>query len=185
YVLQTRDVKEIQVQVKRGKEVLPDLITLKAEEDRTWPLEDRGMLLQPDWRLQKAANLGDALGMGMHRTVSFIKQLYGQLVSIVTGRVSAKTLGGPIIITKVAYQIAGSDFFEFLLFLGIISVNLAVINFLPIPVLDGGHMVFLIYEKIRGRPASEQMRAAATYLGLALILSLMAFVIYLDVKRIL
>ncbi|HZT81812.1 MAG TPA: site-2 protease family protein, partial [Gemmataceae bacterium] len=81
------------------------------------------------------------------------------------------------------YNLAGEDWPMFFLFLGMISINLAVINFLPIPVLDGGHMVFLVYEKLRGRPASEHVRLAATYLGLLFILSLMAFVIYLDVKR--
>ena len=69
-------------------------------------------------------------------------------------------------------------------FLGIISVSVAVINFLPIPVLDGGHMVFLIYEKLRGRPATEQVRLALTYVGVLLILSLMVFVLFLDVKGI-
>ena len=68
--------------------------------------------------------------------------------------------------------------------LGIIGVNLAVINFLPIPVLDGGHMVFLIYEWIRGKPAPETIRIGATYVGLAVILSLMILVIYLDVKKV-
>ena len=67
--------------------------------------------------------------------------------------------------------------------MAIISINLAIVNFLPIPVLDGGHMVFLIYEKICSRPASKQIRIATTYLGLALIVSLMVFVIYLDLKR--
>src|SRR5207248_2822053 len=69
------------------------------------------------------------------------------------------------------------------LILGMISINLAVINFLPIPVLDGGHMVFLLYERLRGRPAPEQVRYAATFVGLALIGSLMLFVLYLDAKR--
>jgi regulator of sigma E protease len=64
-----------------------------------------------------------------------------------------------------------------------ISVNLAVVNFLPVPVLDGGHMVFLIYEKLRGRPASEGVRLGLTYLGLLLILSLMAFALFVDVRR--
>ena len=71
----------------------------------------------------------------------------------------------------------------FVMFLGMISINLAVINFLPIPVLDGGHMVFLLYERLRGRPAPEQVRYAATFVGLALIGSLMLFVLYLDAKR--
>jgi regulator of sigma E protease len=58
-----------------------------------------------------------------------------------------------------------------------------VVNFLPIPVLDGGHMVFLVYEKLRGKPPSEGVRAVATYLGLAIILCLMVFVFYLDISR--
>ena len=182
--LQTQaDYKEVQLRVKRDKTQLDEPITLRAEEDKSWPLRDRGLLFMPDWRWQKADNLGEAMGLGMHKTANFIKQVYFHLVSIMTRRVSPEMLGGPITIARAAYKIAGSDFYEFLLFLGIISVNLAVINFLPIPVLDGGHIVFLIYEKLRGKPASEQVRAAATYVGLALILCLMVFVLYLDVKR--
>ena len=88
-------------------------------------------------------------------------------------------------IATVAYRIAGIDFWEFLFFLGLISVNLAVINFLPIPVLDGGHMVFLIYEKIRGKPASEAVRSGATCAGLLMLASLMLFVLFLDIKQLL
>ena len=64
-----------------------------------------------------------------------------------------------------------------------ISVNLAVVNFLPIPLLDGGHMVFLIWEAIRGKPASEQVRAIAMYAGLIFLACLMLGVVYLDLKR--
>ena len=100
------------------------------------------------------------------------------------GRISVKTLSGPLTIATVSYRIAGEDFWQFLLFLGMISVNLAVVNFLPIPVLDGGHAVFLILEKILGRPVPERIFAFAMYTGLFLILSLMVFVIVLDVRRI-
>ena len=78
---------------------------------------------------------------------------------------------------------ASEDPYGFLLLLAILSINLAVVNFLPIPLLDGGHMVFLIYEKIRGKPPSENVRAIATYIGLAMLLSLMVYVFYLDIKR--
>jgi regulator of sigma E protease len=89
-------------------------------------------------------------------------------------------LQGPIAISVVAYHLAGEGFFEFLNFLGIISVSLAVINFLPIPLLDGGHMAFLCYEWVRGKPAPEQVQVALMYLGLLLILSLMFFAFYVD-----
>jgi regulator of sigma E protease len=71
-----------------------------------------------------------------------------------------------------------------LLFLTMLSANLAIVNFLPIPVLDGGHMVFLAYEGIFRRPVTEKVQVALTYAGLLFILGLMAFVIFLDVSRI-
>src|SRR5437870_13169442 len=102
---------------------------------------------------------------------------------IITRTISVDNLGGPVTIARVAYKIAGMDFWEFVFFLGLISVNLAVLNFLPIPVLDGGHMVFLVYEKLRGKPASEGVRIGATYAGLLLLGCLMIFVLVLDVRR--
>ena len=74
---------------------------------------------------------------------------------MIIGRIAVDNLGGPLTIAYGTYRFAGMDFAEFVFFLGLISINLAVVNFLPIPVLDGGHMVFLIYEKLRGKPASE------------------------------
>jgi regulator of sigma E protease len=102
---------------------------------------------------------------------------------MLTGRLSAKNLIGPLGIAKVAYRFASLDTWEFIFFLGLISVNLAVVNFLPMPVLDGGHMVFLLYEKLRGKPASEGVRVATTYAGLVMILSLLLFVLWLDFTR--
>jgi regulator of sigma E protease len=67
--------------------------------------------------------------------------------------------------------------------MGLISINLAVVNFLPIPVLDGGHMMFLLYEWVRGKPAPASVQVALTYLGLAAVLGLMLFVIGLDIWR--
>jgi regulator of sigma E protease len=161
-------------------------VVLDGEEDKqNWFSPDRGLLFEYDTRLQKADNLVDAMLMGTRRTGRLISQIYQNLLAMADGRISfPKNASGPLSIAAVSYDIAGESFQLFVLFLGMISVNLAVINFLPIPVLDGGHMVFLIYEKVRGRPAPEQVRFAATFVGLAIIGSLMLFVIYLDVKRI-
>ena len=71
-----------------------------------------------------------------------------------------------------------------LLFLTFLSANLAIVNFLPIPILDGGHMLFLAYEGIFRRPVSERVQLVLTYAGLIMILGLMLFVIFLDVGRI-
>jgi membrane-associated protease RseP (regulator of RpoE activity) len=183
WYLQLSEHKEIQVRVKRPDEDVKDPITLTAEEDRTWPLVSRGLNLQTDYKLQKASSLGEALAMGGRETRDMIVLMYLQLRSLATGRVSVKGIGGPIEIGMQGFFFAQTGNFELLLFLGIISINLAVVNFLPIPILDGGHMVFLIYEKLRGRPPTEKARVIATYIGLAAIGFLMLFVFYQDIQK--
>ena len=95
----------------------------------------------------------------------------------------AKALGGPGMIVGTAYAAAGRNDGVFLLFLCLISANLAVVNFLPIPVLDGGHMVFLLYEAIARRKPNEKVQVVLSYIGFGLILALMFWVIFLDVVR--
>jgi regulator of sigma E protease len=182
-MLQFVDVPKVELRIQRDDHTEEKI--LEAKEDKRWPRDDRGLLFIPDDRLQKADNLGQAMTMGMSETWNFTYQIFGNLRAIFTGRVSVGNVMGPLGIAQTAFGLAGDDFNQFLIFLGIIGVNLAVINFLPIPVLDGGHMVFLIYEWVRGKPAPESIRIGATYVGLALILSLMILVIYLDVKRVL
>jgi regulator of sigma E protease len=176
--IQSYDFKKVNIRIDRDKMEL----AVTAEEDHTWPQYERGLLLAADDRLERADSLGQALTMGVRKTKNFILQILGNIRSVITGRVSYKVLGGPIMIAGVAFQFA-DDIYKFLIFLGIIGVNLAVVNFLPIPVLDGGHMVFLIYEKLRGKPAPERFRVAATMLGVALILFLMVFFTYQDVLK--
>jgi regulator of sigma E protease len=187
--LVAQDDYDVQVKVRRGKELvaLPqgddEGPALTAVEDPTWPVARRGLAFQPLTRLQKADSTLAALGMGVQRTGDFIRQILMGLRSLVTRRVSTDQLAGPVDIAVIAFEAAGQDPYQLLLFLGMISVNLAVVNFLPIPVLDGGHMVFLVYEWIRGRKPPEGVQNSATYVGVAFILSLMVFVIYLGLKR--
>jgi regulator of sigma E protease len=106
--------------------------------------------------------------------------VYRFLHKLTSNQISPRLLGGPIEIAKQAGRHAQEGFSRLLLFLTMLSANLAVVNFLPIPVLDGGHMVFLAYELVRGKPPSEGVVAVLSYLGLALILTLMLFVFGLD-----
>ena len=183
-----QNAPEIDIRVKRGDEVIGLTLkgrplTLKGRPEPELPLDDRGLIFQLEVEVQKATDVPDAIRLGALRTVRFIKTVYMNLYGYINGRISVKTLSGPLTIANVSYKLAGEDFWQFLLFLGMISVNLAVVNFLPIPVLDGGHMVFLILEKILGRPVPERMFAIAMYTGLFLILSLMVFVLFLDAGR--
>src|SRR5262249_27635666 len=126
----------------------------------------------------------DAVGLGLRDTYSTILELFTGLRSMATGGVSVeKSLGGPVMIATIAYQYASIDFWEFVFFVGMISINIAVINFLPIPVLDGATMLFLTSELIRGKRAPENVRVGATYAALLFIAALFLFVLYLDISR--
>jgi regulator of sigma E protease len=181
--LQQDEWKTVSLRIEReGNPQEP--ISVAARVDETWPRTERGLILpNPEVQLQRANNFAQAIGYGIQRTYRGIVQIVLFLEAIVTRRVSPKAIGGPISIAKFAYRAASQDIYSLLLFLGVISINLAVFNFLPIPILDGGHMVFLLYEKIAGAPAPEAVRAIATYIGLMLILALMTFVIWVDVTR--
>jgi regulator of sigma E protease len=183
--LQRQPPHRLDLRVQRGESTLE--VSLEARPDTQHPQEDRGLLLARDYRIQKADGLAEAVSLGTWRVIRFIKYVYMSLYGMIapSGRISPKTMSGPLTIANVSYRVAGEDFWQFLLFIGMISVNLAVVNFLPIPVLDGGHMVFLILEKILGRPVPERLFHIAMYVGLAIILGLMIFVIALDIQRLL
>jgi membrane-associated protease RseP (regulator of RpoE activity) len=182
---QPASIKKVEVIIRRdGEESEPLELTLV--EDPSWPLrtpDALGLLLAEDRHLHRAESMMEALREGGKETWGFITNIYLGLSRLLTGRVSPKTLGGPIEIVSSTFTLAHHDPYKLILFLGILSINLAVVNFLPIPLLDGGHMVFLIYEKLRGKPASEQVRAIAAYIGLAILLTLMVYVVIIDGQR--
>jgi regulator of sigma E protease len=181
--VQLNDYRDVQIKVSSPDRESQEPITLTAREDESWPLVSRGILLIADFNVQKADNFGEALILGARDTRDMIVNMYLQLKSLATGRVSHKQIGGPLEIMRVSFLAARNGNFQLLRILAMISINLAVINFLPIPILDGGHMVFLIYEKLRGRAPPENVKIVATYIGLALIALLMILVFYQDIRK--
>ena len=117
-----------------------------------------------------------------NRTLFFTAKTYIGLWQMVTGKVSSRNLAGPIFIFKEAGRQANKGLEYFLHFLAILSVSLAVINLLPIPILDGGHILFFILEKLVGE-ISIRKKEMAQQVGLALILALMVFVIHNDIAN--
>lgn len=105
------------------------------------------------------------------------------LAKVVVGSVSAKTLGGPLMIAEMAGEQAREGVVNLFFFIALISVNLAILNILPIPVLDGGHLVFFAIEAVIRRPVSIRVREIAQQTGVFLLLLLMAFVFYNDITR--
>ncbi|MGQ9820466.1 MAG: site-2 protease family protein [Thermogutta sp.] len=160
-------------------------VVIRGLEPRTtsatsWTFPDRGLLFQAETKDLRANGLVQALGWGAAETGAAVTIIYRMLNRMGRGDVSPKALVGPIGLVGAAYRIASQGLGRFLLFLALLSANLAVINFLPIPVLDGGHMVFLLYEGIRGKPPHEGVFVALSYLGLAILLFLMLWVFGLD-----
>jgi regulator of sigma E protease len=126
----------------------------------------------------------EALKASFIQTWNLIYLTVMGIVKILQQIVPASELGGPIRIAEIAGQLMEAGWMNLLYFMGLLSVNLGVLNLLPIPVLDGGHLVFLTYEAIRRKPASEQAMIIAQKVGIALLGSLMIFVFYNDIARI-
>lgn len=157
------------------------LVELKDDQGKVVHTDERGLLFKPVLQIHVAQDFRDAVRLGLAETRDSLLLVYRFLQKIGQGQISPKMTSGPVGIVQVAAMKVREGFPSFLIFLTMLSANLAVINFLPIPVLDGGHMVFLTYELIRGKPASERVIIAFTYAGLLMILSLMLFVLMLDI----
>ena len=150
-------------------------------EVEDWYLPVRGLAMYSASVIQKGDGFVEAAKMGIAHTRNSAAQIYLTLRSLFRGDLSPKELHGPIGIFKVGYLVAREGLSKLLLFLGFLSVNLAVLNFLPIPVLDGGHMVFLIWEGVTRRKPSERLVNGATMLGMAFVFGLMLYVVWLDI----
>jgi regulator of sigma E protease len=163
-----------------AKEEKKSLLAPAADEN--WLNPDRGLRLEPELVDRVAGSWGQAVDWGWSKTVDYTLLVYRFLEKL-GSQISPKHLGGPISIFIVAKREAAKGPGKLLLFLTLLSANLAVINFLPIPVLDGGHMVLLAYEGIRGKPADERVLNVVTWAGLIFVLTLMLWVIGLDIVR--
>lgn len=116
-------------------------------------------------------------------TWQFTAATLKSLVGMVTGSVSSKNLGGPISIAQIAGASAEHGFISFVSFLAMISISLGILNLLPIPVLDGGHLAMYMIEWVRGKPLSEQSQLQGQKLGIILLLMLMFFAFFNDLSR--
>lgn len=158
-----------------------DMVAISAAG---WSPDHSAFFPLTDYTLLKADGIGDALMIGMDKTKDFVLQTYITLLRLIQGDVKIYNLRGPVGIIDTGTQVAQQGFPYLLFFLGLISVNLAVINFLPIPIVDGGHMVFLAWEKITGKPPSEKVQIYSLYVGLGLIGFVFLATFYFDVMRI-
>ena len=117
--------------------------------------------------------------------MTMLQDVWLTLKGMVSGRVSTENIGGPISISVVSYAFAESGPAKLLYFLCLLSLNLAFINVLPVPLLDGGHLLFLAVEKIKGSPVSDRVVGYSQMIGLVMLVGLMVYVTFNDLKRVL
>jgi regulator of sigma E protease len=135
--------------------------------------------------LERTFNPFRAMWIGTVETVDHTVMTLVGIKKLISGEVSAKAVGGPIMIGKIAGDTFSSrGWRDFLRIMAIISISLGVFNLIPIPILDGGHIVFAVIESMRGRPLSQKVQQTALKVGLSLILVLMVFALYNDITRV-
>jgi len=116
-------------------------------------------------------------------TWTITKLTFLSIVKLVQGVLSPRTLGGPIMIAQLAGAQVREGLIPFVLFMALLSINLAVLNLLPIPVLDGGHLLFFLIELLKGSEVNIRWREGSQQVGLVILVLLMLFVIIMDVER--
>jgi regulator of sigma E protease len=139
-----------------------------------------GLPLQPPQTIIKA-DLADSFRLGARKSFQWALRVYASLRSLIFGSVSVGNLNGFVAIGYLTYAAARTGLSTLLYFLGVLNINLGIMNLLPVPVLDGGHLMFAVIEKVRGKPVNEKIRSAASYVGLALIIGLLLVAFWNDI----
>jgi len=177
--LQDRPIQDDELKVNKASKS----VTLAPARDPSWYNPARGLEFFPAMRKAPPQDIATALRSGFDEAVDSALQVYATFRSLAQRQVSPKELGGPLMVFEVLYKAADSGFSDLIIMLGFINVTLAVFNFLPIPPLDGGQMLFLVAEKVRGRPLPEAAVIPAFWIGFMMVIALMVFVTYQDIFR--
>lgn len=169
---------------RREWSLTPDDIRTLHSLSWTSPVVDAsGGIFEPrEIRLRADGPIG-AISMGVSETRRVILSTYVTFLRLYQGTVKVEHLSGPVGIVALGTSVADRGFVWLLFFLALISVNLAVVNFLPLPIVDGGQFLFILYEQVRGRPVPAGVQNAVTLAGLVLIGAVFLLVTYNDIHR--
>lgn len=125
----------------------------------------------------------DAVSMGVAETWFVVDRTFSYIGGIIRGRESADQLGGPLRIAQVSGQVASISFAALMHLTAVLSVSIGLLNLFPVPLLDGGHLLFYAFETLRGRPLSEKAQEMGFRVGLALVIMLMVFATWNDIRH--
>lgn len=170
----------LDVIASRDEKIIEAKTTLAATDV---PWSERGIGFGGVERLHTASTVGEAFSLGLRESKRRLGDVFRFLQLLVQGKVQSKQVGGPITIFRAAGAETSRGMAPLLMFLTLLSMNLAILNFLPIPALDGGHMVFLIAEAVLGRPVDEKLQMQLTMAGVLALLSLMVFAVFNDIRQ--
>ena len=162
--------------------ITPYVDSITGPNGKTQAIGRIGVAVAGDFRSEHLS-LGEALGEGWDATVSASTQIVRTVRGLLSGRISRREVGGPILIGQLAGESARLGLDAFLSFMALISINLAVLNLLPVPVLDGGQFLFLVAEAVVRRPLPLRLRERLTMVGLVLIVLLMGLAFSNDIRR--
>lgn len=186
-IISTSADRQLEIIVRRDGSSVELLATPRRKEitDRFGNVHRIGMLgisrnaAKDEVRFERADPL-TAIGMGVEETYFMIERTLEYLRDIIVGREDASQLGGPLRIAQVSGQVASISFIALLNLAALLSVNIGLINLFPVPMLDGGHLMYYGIEALRGKPLSESVQDFGFKIGLALVLMLMVFATWND-----
>ena len=183
--IKTSEGKPLNIRVERESQEVAVSVTPHKKEARNIFGEQRD-----EWMIGissqvtiEKGNAGLSILKAFTQTYDYAKLTLVALFKMVTGEVSPRNLGGPILIAQMAGQQAQEGLATFLAFVAVLSINLGVLNLLPIPVLDGGHLLFFLVEAVIGRPVAVRHREVAQQVGIFLLVLLMVYAFYNDIAR--
>ena len=166
----------------RTLQVKPDVETVVGLDGKPRPVGRVGISVRLDLR-SEPLGVGAALAEGFNATVGASTQIVRTVRGLFSGRISRREVGGPIMIGQLAGESARMGLDPFLAFMALISINLAILNLLPVPVLDGGQLIFLLAEAVIRRPLPLKLRERLTAVGMVLIVLLMGLAFSNDIRR--
>jgi regulator of sigma E protease len=186
-VLQDNGGKPISMDVagttgRRTLEVRPEVETIEGLDGKPRQVGRVGISVKLDFR-SEPLGIGAALVEGWNATVSSSTQIVRTVRGLFSGRISRREVGGPIMIGQLAGESARMGLDPFVAFMALISINLAILNLLPVPVLDGGQFLFLLAEAVIRRPLPLKLRERLTAVGMLLIVLLMGLAFSNDIRR--
>lgn len=175
-----RGEKEFSVEIQPRQIEERDILGVKQTVYRIG-IRHPGVVIPPEDMITVDLGFFESMGQGMVQSWTMIKLTGYFFVKLAQRKVPMESIGGPIRIAQMAQKEAEQGVMRLLYFIAIISVHLAVLNLLPIPVLDGGHLLFFLIEVIQRRPVSIRTRETAQQIGIFILLFLMVFVFYNDI----